>query len=537
MSNLTKQFAHDDSSSDEGSKHSAHSSGVKRKTSTRASRAGTRSVNTLTAAQLERKRANDREAQRAIRQRTKDHIDKLERRIAELSADHDASEKLSTALQRNEMLEIEVAKLRTRLQGAAAPAMGYARDPEVVMRDAGMPIPHRIPSDPTLENMKGSPTAMSATSLANIPPISTAPSQVAFSDPWQQTPFNNVPRSSISASSVSSGEYSTDVAPWGPEDVTTSTAMTDGSAQAYDPSIPPSLNFNFLLDGNNQPVTFIGTSGGRPNAADAKKNENQMPIIAENPFISTPAVTTEGIPILPRNSAPESVAGFPPPPFVHQPSIYSFEIPIRNMAPTCPVDSILLGFLQQQRSLAINSEISESALIGPKYPSVSSLLNPEAALKSHPVSKVLTDILCSLPDLNSVPERVAVLFILYVLMRWQISPSPLTYDALPDFMTPRPSQLVTHHPIWMDQVAWPDLRDRIINHQDIYDTLEFQALFTAHITVNWPYRPMDALVFQNDEVLMNPVFERHINRLDNWSMGPGFAQRYPELADVCKFSG
>ena len=33
----------------------------------RPSRAGTRSVNTLSATQLERKRANDREAQRAIR--------------------------------------------------------------------------------------------------------------------------------------------------------------------------------------------------------------------------------------------------------------------------------------------------------------------------------------------------------------------------------------------------------------------------------------------------------------------------------------
>src|ERR1700733_2929750 len=50
----------------------------------RASRAGTRSVATLTAAQLERKRANDREAQRAIRQRTRDYIDQLEKQVADL---------------------------------------------------------------------------------------------------------------------------------------------------------------------------------------------------------------------------------------------------------------------------------------------------------------------------------------------------------------------------------------------------------------------------------------------------------------------
>lgn len=86
----------------------------------RPSRAGTRSVSTLTAAQLERKRANDREAQRAIRQRTKEHIENLERRVAELSATNETSAKLMQALKRNEELEQEIAILRSRLNHAVA---------------------------------------------------------------------------------------------------------------------------------------------------------------------------------------------------------------------------------------------------------------------------------------------------------------------------------------------------------------------------------------------------------------------------------
>lgn len=82
----------------------------------RASRAGTRSVTTLSAAQLERKRANDREAQRAIRQRTKDHIETLERRINELTVAHETRERVMTATQqRNRELEDENSYLRTRL--------------------------------------------------------------------------------------------------------------------------------------------------------------------------------------------------------------------------------------------------------------------------------------------------------------------------------------------------------------------------------------------------------------------------------------
>lgn len=81
----------------------------------RPSRAGTRSVTTLTAAQLERKRANDREAQRAIRQRTKDHIENLERRITELTDTKDSTAKLADALQRVEDLQRENSMLRSRL--------------------------------------------------------------------------------------------------------------------------------------------------------------------------------------------------------------------------------------------------------------------------------------------------------------------------------------------------------------------------------------------------------------------------------------
>lgn len=93
---------------------SSSSSGKKR-----ASRAGTRSVTTLSAAQLERKRANDREAQRAIRQRTKDHIDHLERTVNDLRGSHEQNEKVvHVTQQRNRELEDENAYLRNKLSEA-----------------------------------------------------------------------------------------------------------------------------------------------------------------------------------------------------------------------------------------------------------------------------------------------------------------------------------------------------------------------------------------------------------------------------------
>lgn len=80
-------------------------------TKKRPSRAGTRSVTSLSAAQLERKRANDREAQRAIRQRTKEHIEKLEKRIEELQVSGDRDE----LIKRVKELEEENAFLRSKM--------------------------------------------------------------------------------------------------------------------------------------------------------------------------------------------------------------------------------------------------------------------------------------------------------------------------------------------------------------------------------------------------------------------------------------
>ena len=72
-------------------------------------------MTTLSAAQLERKRANDREAQRAIRQRTKEHIEGLEKNVSDLQVARDASE------QRNRELEEENAYLRVKLDEAGMP--------------------------------------------------------------------------------------------------------------------------------------------------------------------------------------------------------------------------------------------------------------------------------------------------------------------------------------------------------------------------------------------------------------------------------
>lgn len=126
------QMMHDDDLKQHDSP-TGNSGGVRR----RASRAGTRSVSTLTAAQLERKRANDREAQRAIRQRTKENTERLERRVADLEEQLEAvgagaSTQVPALLERIRQYEHEISVLRMRLDQAAI-AMGVESGGKFVM--------------------------------------------------------------------------------------------------------------------------------------------------------------------------------------------------------------------------------------------------------------------------------------------------------------------------------------------------------------------------------------------------------------------
>lgn len=85
-----------------------------------------RGVANLTPEQLAKKRANDREAQRAIRERTKHQIEGLEQRIRELTEQQPYQE-LQVVLRQKEAAERENAEIRRRLAevvGIIQPMLG-----------------------------------------------------------------------------------------------------------------------------------------------------------------------------------------------------------------------------------------------------------------------------------------------------------------------------------------------------------------------------------------------------------------------------
>ena len=213
----------------------------------------------------------------------------------------------------------------------------------------------------------------------------------------------------------------------------------------------------------------------------------------------------------------------------------AWSIPLRLVPPTSPFDSILLGLIQRQKSLA-NNGADETVVTGPHQPSMKALLySDHPNNKSHPISTVISNLLHK-TALRDLPEKAAILYLMYRFTQWQILPSSSTYNALPDWQTPRVTQLITPHPAWVSQIIWGKLRDKVIENQELYATDEFQYLYMRSLNVHWPFRGVDAFLSQGDEVTATDAFERHVRTLSNWSLDEPFARRYPELRDDCKFT-
>ncbi|KAI5300824.1 hypothetical protein KEM55_004666 [Ascosphaera atra] len=149
---------------------------------------------------------------------------------------------------------------------------------------------------------------------------------------------------------------------------------------------------------------------------------------------------------------------------------------------------------------------------------------------------VFTEILRTFPHLVALPDRVAVLYLMFLLMRWQIYPTKENYDRLPEWLIPLPCQYSTPHPAWMDYVVFPRMRERLVSDHTRYPFASWFIPYTATLSVNWPYEPTDALLATADcdELLINPVFEQHLRDLKNWSLGPAFVQALPQLKDTAR---
>ncbi|EEU43974.1 uncharacterized protein NECHADRAFT_74330 [Fusarium vanettenii 77-13-4] len=512
---------------------------------------GSRGVANLTPEQLAKKRANDREAQRAIRERTKNQIETLERRIQELTNQQPYQE-LQAVLRAKEVVEQENADIKRRLAGIVAmlqPLIGQGAVEQAYISPAqtyAPPAHHQPPLSVHSNHNNANTNAASTPCSAASPPSHEPPPGQSHSQHWhpQQPPPHHPTGTPTSESHATSQlnqqrhelRHGLEL---GPErlglDFLLDPAQRVGRIQngingAQDTPqyhhVP--MKHDWTGVSQERALHSRSTSWGSQGRPGQPQQEQQYQ--GQHPHALSAAHTPESTHSPGYSPAMSSAAGHAPP--RSDPSLLDCSAPIKNCAPTCPLDSLLLDFLSERRQRAADG-LPVQDVVGPRYPSVSSLLNPSNSAYSHPLSKVFTDILATFPDISTLPERVAVLYIMFLVMRWQISPTQENYDRLPEWMTPRPSQLTVAHAAWLDHIPFPKMRDRLVRDHNplLYPFDNFFIPFTTTLSLSWPYEDTDTLLQSpdGDELMINPVFERHLRNLDNWKLGDAFAKAFPTL--------
>lgn len=455
----------------------------------KATSAGSRGVATLTPDQLAKKRANDREAQRAIRERTKQTIENLERRIEDLTAQQPYQE-LQAIIREKDAIQAENVEIRRRLSSIVAliqPILGAQGLTGIFIRPS---YPQPFLTCPDLASAAHQNAQNNTLQSANVFQTDAYVNgqQRSFAQPLTQTesgygPFQEAaPASQPLTASKGALEQQRDNLKRGLE-------LNDNGER---------LSFNFLFDNLNNTQRIPEMS---------QINKQYAPPSGRYSFSSSPTDDQR-----PWNTLPKLTD------------------------PTCPLDHILLNLYQKaRRDSSAHSEASgPSSQQPPAMPSVMSLLNP-SHLSSMPnidtLSQTMADVTTRFPHINTIPNRVAVVYTMFVTARWFMYPTQENYERMPEWMQPRSTQLLLPHPAWMDYLPWPLLRDKVIlNHKD-YPFENWFIPFTTGFTVNWPYGPMDCLLStsENDDPVINPVFEKHIRKLENWSVTSLFIETFPAL--------
>ncbi|RMZ81251.1 hypothetical protein DV737_g2566, partial [Chaetothyriales sp. CBS 132003] len=454
----------------------------------KAASSGSRGVATLTPEQLAKKRANDRDAQRAIRERTKQTIEGLERRIRDLESQQPYQE-LQIVVRQKEAIQAENDEIRRRLTNVLAiiqPVVGAQR-----LTDLASAAHHNVQAG----------LAQPGNAFQQEPFLSdpSRPYPDPTSLPQGQTAPYIYPTDASSTSDNRGWQPSRDSLDQERDNVDRGLALSDSGDRS---------TFKFLLSSLGQrDSSQAPTQQGLAQPPAARPT---YPAIGNQPYASSEPIWQQ----LPK-----------------------------HVEPTCTLDSILINFYHSQR--AAESSNPGSSVQIPAYPSVSYLLNPSSshAQQVDPISELMINIISKFPSISTLPEQAAVLLNMFNLMRWQLNPTEENYLRMPEWMQPTEAQLDTPHPAWIDFLYWPRMRDKMVpNYQDFpFDN--WFIPFTSALSVNWPYEPSDCLlkiplgtVHGSDddaEVIFNPVFEQHVRRLENWSVSPAIIDAFPTIEGTC----
>lgn len=472
---------------------------------TTGSRGGKRSVTHLSIAQLARKRANDREAQRQIRQRNKDRVCLLENRITLLEKrEQDWSERVCQ-LQDAVRFEYQ-ARLRSDEENRMLRAQ-LGQEPQQQAPVGGAVVQQQQQGQQ--RNDQALPVVQSGVLI----------SPEKFEQDWVPGPSQGLP-----------------VSTYAPADQIFPTAMSfedpENSQQVYAVTAAPTWDGSEVFEHAHPNMQVVKAD---PAWASFDMAIDQEPARYGNTNTNSSTTYPVDINVQPLYSEIPSWPAQPSPP------TGAWQCATKLRAPVTQLDHLVMAVVDAHLSSLSSTDDSNRQLLSADLPPVQALISPPGNSTSPRLPPALSwvmkcyNTLLSTRGFSLHPERLASFIVMYRFVQWQTTRSDAAYKCLYEWQRPCPAQLAIPHPQWMDFLPWPKLRERVINDQERYDSMEFQRDYATNLRINFPYHPSKTVVNLNGQLKVTELMERHLADLNVATMMRPFAEKYPELADVCRF--
>ncbi|KAL4948530.1 hypothetical protein BDW69DRAFT_91041 [Aspergillus filifer] len=174
----------------------------------------------------------------------------------------------------------------------------------------------------------------------------------------------------------------------------------------------------------------------------------------------------------------------------------------------------------------LNKSISNSTRL-PRTPSLVHVFRPTST--DNPVIQILGLVFSQVR-----PANVRTLFACYVVMyrflRWRLCPDPETQSDVPPWLYPTEIQKTIPHPVCIDFLPWPNLRDKLIHSAQPYqDPRHSVIMYMRSIHFRWPEDQEFIYTTESGELMPTEAFERGLYEYENWRVSQEWAGMFPKL--------
>ncbi|KAM0207699.1 hypothetical protein ACHAPQ_006589 [Fusarium lateritium] len=166
------------------------------------------------------------------------------------------------------------------------------------------------------------------------------------------------------------------------------------------------------------------------------------------------------------------------------------------------------------------------------FPSVAALFDKNEYENAPMISKWAVQFIYSARRQDYAFTSMAAVWVVWIVMRWQINPTPETYAEMPDWIRPTELQVFVPHIDMLDCISWPFFRDYIIQRPEMqHGELQWLAACTSGVQAYWRGTIEEALCV--DETTgrrrFTPEAEEAVRDLKNWSLASSYRVFMPGI--------